>query len=474
MKKIIVWFRKDLRLYDHPALWEAAKQGSVIPVFIWSKDEEKEWNDSPTSKWWLHHSLYALKKSLYDKGLNLIIRSGNCKTELSLLIQEMKAEAVFFNERYEPSLYKRDLNLIEYFNTLGIHTKSFSSGLLGHPTDICNQSGEPYKTFTPYYNKLRKEAIPKPYPIPNSLKGSNDLIPSLYIEQLELLPIIKWDEKLHRHWIPGEDWALKQMMKFLDQRVHQYKNGRDFPSQDLTSGLSPYLAAGDISPRVIWKTALDYMEHNKNETHVEAFLRQLCWREFSHYQLFHHPTIQHLPMREPFLQFPWMGSGDLFTRWTKGQTGYPLVDAGMRELWETGTMHNRVRMVTASFLVKHLLVNWTEGANWFQQTLVDFDVANNALGWQWVAGTGFDSAPYFRIFNPVTQSEKFDVDGSYIRKWVPELSKLPAPFIHQPWETSAEILLQSDIVLGESYPYPVVDHRAARERALLAYQTIKK
>ncbi|MBM7662331.1 deoxyribodipyrimidine photo-lyase [Bacillus mesophilus] len=476
MKKIIVWLRRDLRLHDHPALWEASQQGIVIPVFIWSKEEETHLHSSPTSKWWLHHSLYALQKTLFTKGISLIIRSGNNSLHvLKTLVEETGADSLYFNERMEPDLYLRDQLILKELNLIGIKTRCYCTNQLVHPSQIVNKSGGPYKVFTPFYKRLLKEFIPRPFPIPSNLRGLNQKIDSLFIEQLDLLPIINWDQKLHRHWIPGEVWGITQWTSFLSKSISRYQQDRDYPYTEASSALSPYLASGDLSIRALWYAALRFKEqHDELEGQVDAFLRQLAWREFSYYQLWHHPSITEHPLRESFREFPWNSHIEQkMDSWKKGKTGYPLVDAGMRQLWETGTMHNRIRMVAASFLVKHLLINWTEGAKWFQHTLVDFDLANNAMGWQWIAGTGFDSAPYFRIFNPIKQSEQFDQDGEYIRRWVPELSKLSAPYIHRPWEAQAELLKAAGIVLGETYPNPIVDHQMARERALKAYSTIK-
>ncbi|WP_456277256.1 cryptochrome/photolyase family protein [Bacillus sp. AK128] len=474
MKKIIVWFRKDLRLHDHPALWEAAQQGMVIPVFIWSKEEEIDLHASPTAKWWLHHSLVEIIKAFYSLNIPFIIRAGNYLDELQEVIKETGAEVVYYNERYEPSAIHNDEKTLNGLKALGIQTKTFRSHLLYHPSYILTQSGEPYKMFTPFFSSLMKESIPRPYPIPKEISGYKTPIKSLYVEQLDLLPLVRWDEKLHRYWIPGEDFAIKQWTRFLKQGVHRYPDERDVPAAQATSGLSPYLSSGNISVRAIWYAAKRHVDENKDvHGQVDAFLRQLAWREFSYYQLWHHPSITNTPLRHQFESFPWMNQSEHLDCWKRGITGYPLVDAGMRELWETGAMHNRVRMVAASFLVKHLLVNWTEGLSWFRHTLVDFDPANNSMGWQWIAGTGFDSAPYFRIFNPILQSEKFDKDGEYIRTWLPELSKLPAPYIHRPWDAPADILEEANIVLGETYPFPIVDHTSARERALRAYEEIK-
>ncbi len=283
------------------------------------------------------------------------------------------------------------------------------------------------------------------------------------------MPAHPWHQKFSPYWTPGESGAMEQFHKFIEDRINQYKTNRDYPSKRNTSLLSPYLAWGEISPKIIWHTLLNL----EPDEQIEAFLRQLVWREFSYDQLLQAPNSVERPIHSEFNAFPWQEDEQLFNAWKKGMTGYPLIDAGMRQLWETGWMHNRVRMITASFLVKHLLIPWTKGADWFTQTLVDYDIANNTMGWQWVAGCGVDAAPYFRIFNPILQGEKFDIDGEYIRKWVPELAKLPTNYLFAPWKTPKDILRECEIELGITYPFPLIDHQFARERALRAYHSIK-
>jgi deoxyribodipyrimidine photo-lyase len=481
MKKIIVWFRKDLRLHDQPALWEAAREGTIIPVFIWAKEEEREYRSSEAALWWLHHSLRSLQQSLSSHGLSLVIRSGPSLDTLINIIEETTADAVFFNHRYEPSIMKRERDIINALQTLGVEVRTFHSHLLFSPDRLLNQKGEPYKVFTPFWKRCIQEAVPRPLPVPKTMHGDQGTTATMTVEQLELLSPLRWHAKFQSYWEPGETGAIARWNTFVKNGLSRYEEGRDFPFQEAVSRLSPHLAWGDISARALWHAAkrrlVQEVEHGEGtiaSKPIEAFLRQLIWREFGYHQLIHFPTIVDAPIREPFQSFPWQEDVEHWERWKKGLTGYPLIDAGMRELWETGWMHNRVRMVVASFLVKHLLIDWRKGAKWFQQTLVDFDVANNAMGWQWSTGCGLDAAPYFRIFNPVAQSEKFDENGDYIRRWVPELANLPAPYIHRPWEAPEHVLRAAGVELGRTYPLPIIDHRFARERALQAYEMMKK
>jgi len=475
LKKIIVWFRKDLRLHDNPVLWEAARQGIIIPVFILS-EEEHENATSAAGQWWLHHSLIALEKKLELNGLSLIFRRGNSLEELMSICKQTKADAVFFAERHEPSLKRRDSMITKNLLSHGTEVRSFPSNLLFTTSDLQNQKNAPYKVFTAFWKRTMQESVNRPLPIPVGIVPYNQVIPSLKVEELGLLSANRWDEKFHTHWEPGEKGAITRWEQFTEDSLSRYVEGRDIPSADSVSLLSPYLAWGEISVRAIWYSAKRLNETDTGEymhSSIDAFFRQLIWREFAYHQLIHFPEMLHAPLREKFKVFPWQGSDEEFAKWQKGLTGYPLVDAGMRELWETGVMHNRVRMVVASFLVKHLLISWVEGSEWFNETLVDFDAANNAMGWQWVAGSGIDAAPYFRIFNPILQSQKFDPDGIYIRKWVPELAKIPSKYIHEPWKAPSNLLLESGIELGMTYPLPMIDHSFARIRALEAYSQVK-
>ena len=480
MNKTIVWLQKDFRFHDHPALMAAAERGIVIPVFIWSKEDEDEMGEKKASLWWLYHSIESFQSELREEGIQLVIRQGDSLTELMDIIRQTAADAIFFNERYEPAFSKRIKMIAKQLQEDGIQVRSFHGNLLFNPFPFLNHKQEPYKIFTAFYNRCKKEMVPRPVRVPKKLLANNEIILSLEIEDLPFLFSFQSDEKFAVYWKPGEKSAIAHWQDFSENELLIYKSGRDYPSKEISSKISAHLAWGDISVKAVWHSAnrlMQQLEEEGNEQyheHIETFLRQLIWREFGYYQLFHYPSIIHTPLRKEFQAFPWNDDDAEFQKWKKGLTGYPLVDAGMRELLETGYMHNRVRMVTASFLIKHLLIPWTKGAEWFAQNLVDYDVANNAMGWQWTAGSGFDAAPYFRVFNPASQSHKFDENGEYIKKWIPELDNLPAPYIHKPWEASVERLESANVFLGETYPYPIVDHKFARERALQAYDSIRK
>ncbi|MCD8501675.1 MAG: DNA photolyase family protein [Bacillaceae bacterium] len=474
METSIVWFRKDLRLHDNPALYEAARKGAIVPVFILDKEDEAE---KDASNWWLHHSLLALETAFSAYGTPLIFKVGDALEALTQIIKETDANALYFNASCEPLQRKKDQQVIDELKVRNIHIESFQAHLLFQPQTILNQQGEPYKVFTPFWKRTLKETVDRPLLKPKVIQTVTQPVSSVTIDDLELLSPFTWYEKFEQYWTPGEAGAIATWKQFTSKGLIQYKNGRDFPSLEAISKLSPHLAWGEISPKAIWYSAENVLRTNEGESNleeqVEAYKRQLVWRDFGYQQLVHFPQITKMPLREAFQSFPWEEEDVVLDRWKTGTTGYPLVDAGMRELWETGFIHNRVRMVVASFLVKHLLIDWREGAKWFEQTLVDFDLANNAMGWQWVAGTGLDSAPYFRIFNPITQSEKFDKNGDYIRRWVPELSSLPVPYIHRPWDASAQILEEANVVLSKTYPERLIDHDYARKRALAGYELIK-
>ncbi|MEG0384123.1 MAG: deoxyribodipyrimidine photo-lyase [Solibacillus sp.] len=476
MKKTIVWFRKDLRLHDNPALWNAAQQGIVIPVFIWSEEEEYEYATSESALWWLHHSLIALEEKLKIHGLTLILRKGCSLEQLTSICKETEADAVFFGERYEPSIISRDQTIARDLLSQVSEVRSFSSNLLFTPKDLLNQKNEPYKVFTSFWKRTMRELVSRPLPIPVDHTPYEKTIHSLQVNELGLLPQNTWHEKFHKHWEPGEEGAIARWEQFADEGLSRYAEKSDIPSAHAVSLLSPHLVWGDISVKSVWYSAkrlTDEESEKYRDSSIEAFLRQLIWREFAYHQLIHFPTMLHEPLREKFKLFPWRCTDEELTKWQQGKTGYPLVDAGMRELWETGAIHNRVRMVVASFLVKHLLISWVDGSKWFQQTLVDFDAASNAIGWQWVAGTGIDASPYFRIFNPIIQSQKFDTDATYIRKWLPEIANIPTKYIHEPWKAPEHILLEAGVVLGETYPHPMIEHAFARKRALEAYNEVK-
>ncbi len=475
MSATIVWFRQDLRLADNPALLAAIKRGEpVIPLYVWAPEEEGDWPPGAATKVWLHDSLAALDASLRSIGSRLVIRKGSTADVLSALIAETGASAVYWNRRYEPAAIARDSALKESLRQSGIATESFNGSLLFEPWEVQTKQGGPYRVFTPFWKACVQQSEPNaPSPVPKSVPAPAAWPSSTTIADLELEPTIDWAGGIRRAWTPGEHGALARLETFVKDAMRSYKRGRDFPAEPFVSRISPHLHFGEIGPRQIWSIVYRHMAAAGDEEGGVAFLREVGWREFSYHLLYHFPTVPDTPLQEKFAAFPWRDDLAGLKAWQRGRTGYPIVDAGMRQLWETGWMHNRVRMIVASFLTKDLLIPWQEGAQWFWDTLVDADLANNTQGWQWTAGCGADAAPYFRVFNPTTQGEKFDSDGEYVRRWVPELSALPAKWIHKPADAPAEVLTEAKVIVGETYPAPIVDHKMARERALEAYAAIK-
>ncbi len=465
---IIHWFRQDLRLSDNPALAEAAKLGIVLPVYI--HDDEDAGADAlgGASRWWLHHSLHALNRQLEGK---LQVFSGRPLEILPQLAARQGCCRIHWNRCHEPWRIPRDALLKQRLQAQGVEVRTYNASLLWEPWEVLKQDGTPYKVFTPYFNKgcLNAEPPRIPIPAPSPLPLAGAVQDSDAIGSLGLLPKIRWDRQLEPHWEIGEAGAQKRLEAFIRNGLANYKQGRDFPAQASVSRLSPHLHFGEISPNQAWHAAAA-AEDGEN---TARFHNELGWREFSHYLLYHRPELPRKNLDRKFDRFPWRDDPAALRRWQRGQTGIPIVDAGMRELWQTGTMHNRVRMVVGSFLVKNLLLHWSHGAAWFWDCLVDADLANNSASWQWVAGCGADAAPYFRIFNPVTQGQKFDPDGDYTRRFVPELENLPAKYLFNPWEAPEAVLRQAGVALGKTYPHPVVELKASRERALAAYAKTK-
>lgn len=463
---VLVWFRDDLRLADHPALAAAVSGGHpIIPVFIWAPEEEGNCQPGAASNWWLDASLRALSRELEERGSRLIIRRGPTSTALVELIEKTKASGVFWNRVYRPPTIQRDRELKSELRKREIAAESFNASLLFEPGTILNNSGKPFAVFTPFWRACLAKAVAAPvHDPPPKLRAPESWLDSLQVSELGLQPAIDWAGGFRGNWQPGEKGAKAQLDRFLQEALDTYCESRDHPGVTSTSRLSPHLRFGEISACQIW--------HAIDGLGGDAFLRQLGWREFSYHLLCSRPQSVDQPLRPEFARFPWKHDPQSFAAWTRGKTGYPFVDAGMRELWSTGWMHNRVRMVAASFLVKHLLIAWQEGAAWFWDTLVDADLASNTMGWQWVAGCGADAAPYFRIFNPVLQGEKFDPAGNYVRRWIPELAKLPDAWIHKPWRAPRPILARAGVELGTTYPHPIVDHDEARSRALAALRKI--
>ncbi len=476
----LLWFRQDLRLADHRALHAAIKRGgAVIPVYVLDDETPGTWRPGGASRWWLHHSLAALSDDLDKLGTRLVLRRGAAEDVLSALIGQTGSEAVYVTRRYEPWADRLDQDLAERFEKKGIDFKRFAGSLLFEPEIPRTKSGDPFKVFTPFYRACLALEPPKPpLPRPDAMPSPGDWPGSDDLDDWELLPTSPdWSGGLQESWQPGEAGAEACLETFLDDAMTGYAEKRDRPDAPGTSRLSPHLHLGEISPHRCWQAVegrLAAAGDGSGERGGRSYLRELVWREFSYHLLVHWPDLPTKAFRSEFDDFPWETDEQALKAWQRGQTGYPIVDAGMRELWRIGWMHNRVRMVTASFLIKHLLIPWQAGETWFWDTLVDADLASNAASWQWVAGSGADAAPYFRIFNPMLQSKKFDPKGDYIRRYVPELARLPTEFLHAPWEAPEDTLAKAGIELGETYPMPMVDHGKARQRALQAYETVKK
>jgi len=470
---VIVWFRQDLRLQDNPALRAAAAHSTVLPVYILDDVNSGQWRMGGASRWWLHHSLISLNRSLQG---NLLVLEGDPLQLIPALARDNEASAVYWNRCYEPWRTTRDSKLKSSLQAQGIKVQSFNGSLLWEPWQINKSDGNPYRVFTPYYRKGCLKATPPPFPegAPSDWSMVRDPGASYNngIKSLNLLPTIPWDKPLASTWQIGESAAQKQLQHFLDKRLTGYREGRDFPAKTSVSRLSPYLHFGEISPRQVWHEAMAAGTTTGTERDLDHFLSELGWREFSVYLLYHNPDLPEKNHQQKFNNFPWQNVPDLLHAWQKGQTGYPLIDAGMRELWQTGYMHNRVRMVVASFLVKNLGLHWREGEKWFWDTLVDADLASNSASWQWVAGSGADAAPFFRIFNPVTQGKKFDPRGEYIRRFVPELASLPDRHIHNPSEAPDHVLTQAGVQIGRNYPAVIVDLKQTREAALKAFKSL--
>jgi deoxyribodipyrimidine photo-lyase len=474
---IIVWFRRNLRLSDQPALITAAEAGApIIPVYILDDETPGHWRLGGASRWWLLQSLRSLEASLRDAGSRLIFRRGRALDILLDLAKETKAEAVYFTRGYEPFIVQQERTLHETLKNNAIECRRFTGHLLVEPEAIETKSGEPFKVFTPFYKAcLSKEPISPVLWSPDRLQPPSQWPKSENLKSWRLEPQKPdWAREMREFWTPGETGARKRLVNFIGHALASYKSDRDQPGKDGTSRLSPYLAFGEISARQIWH-AVDSAAKDEPqlERGADAFIRELYWREFSYHLLFHWPGIPESSFRPEFEKIPWRKDSEALKAWTKGLTGYPIADAGLRQLWAIGWMHNRVRMIVASLLTKHLLIPWREGEDWFWDTLVDADLANNAASWQWVAGSGADAAPYFRVFNPILQGKKFDPEGNYVRRWVPELAEMPAEYIHSPWEAPESVLKSANVTLGVTYPLPIIEHEKGRKQALEAYEAVK-
>ena len=476
MSTRIVWLRRDFRLHDNPALLHAASRSErLLVLYIHAPDEEAPWTPGAASQWWLHQSLTRLTEQLEQAGSRLIIRHGPSLQALQACLDETDAKSVCWNRLYEPAIRERDRHIKQVLREAGIEVRSFNAALLTEPWTVQTKSGGPYRVFTPFWRAIRP-TLDALEPCPTPTLPAAPRLRSDSLASLQLLPRSGWADGFTQHWTPGATGARRRLSNFLADQLERYDTGRDIPSEDLTSSLSPHLHFGEIGPREILQATRQARGDeggSRRASNAEKFLSEVGWREFAHHLLFHYPETTERALNPRFRSFTWDGDPAQLRAWQRGQTGIPIVDAGMRQLWQTGWMHNRVRMIVGSLLTKNLRHHWMDGARWFWDTLVDADLANNTLGWQWIAGCGADAAPYFRIFNPVSQGEKFDAGGHYVRRFVPELAKLPDRHIHAPWAAPMEILHDAGLRLGRDYPEPIVDLKASRQAALDAYATIK-
>ena len=467
-----------MRLADQRALSAALATGRpVLPLYVLDDAAAGNWQPGAASRWWLHHSLTSLAKDISDLGARIVLRRGDTGVQLAQVAAQTGATAVYCSHCYEPWAAQQETALKETLAPFNIELKRFAGTLLKDPQAIRTKAGDPFKVYTPYWNALNASGAPaQPLPAPKAIKSVRTRIDSGKLADWALLPSRPdWAGGMRDAWQPGEAGAQANLERFLDDALADYSDLRNRPDKTGTSRLSPHLHFGEISPHQCWfasasRAAADGGPSDKG---LETFHKELVWREFSYNLLAHWPSLPEQPFRKEFAAFPWSANAQALKAWQRGATGYPMVDAGMRELWHTGWMHNRVRMVAASFLIKHLLIPWQQGEAWFWDTLVDADLASNAASWQWVAGSGADAAPYFRIFNPVTQGETFDAEGCYVRRWVPEIANLPNAYLHAPWTAPPAILSAAGVTLGITYPAPIIDHGFARQRALAGYETVK-
>ena len=477
MDTVLIWLERDLRLGDNPVLDAARREfDRLLPVFLWNNALATE--TGAAARWWLHHSLAALERRLAAAGSRLLIQHGEPAPALVVLAQQSGARSVWWNDRTEPGAAARADQVRAVLEAQGIATRVFTPDLLHAPDTLRAGTGHPYRVFTAFWRaSLREATAPPPLPTPHRLPPVPEQLDSVPLESLRLRPPTPWDTGLAETWQPGEREAMRRLRAFSQTGLAHYPERRERPAETGTSRLSPHLHFGEVSPRQVVHAVRGAVEKTETpgvHTGADAFVRQLYWREFAHYLLHNNPKSPEHPLDRRFEQFPWRDDPEALSAWRRGETGIPLVDAGMRELWHTGWMHNRVRMVVASFLTKNLLIPWQKGAAWFLDTLVDADLANNTLGWQWTAGCGADAAPFFRVFNPVAQAQRYDPNGAYLRRWLPELAGLPSRWLPQPWSAPESVARGAGIRLGETYPHPIVDLQMSRERALRAFERMRR
>ncbi len=476
---IVVWLRRDLRLLDNPALnWAARQNRPVLVIYIFETTDGDDWKAGAASNWWLHYSLQSLSNSIKSTGGRLRLFKGTALKVISGVLEVSGADTVVWNRRYEPSSIQTDTSLKQQLSENQITVTSFPGNFCHEPWQVLRQEAYPYRVFTAYWRASMKHDSMSVTPATKTIRGyRGKLADEVTLASLKLRPTLKWASAFHDNWTPGEDGAADMLKRLVKEKISGYQSNRDIPSLEGTSRLSPHLAFGEISPRQINSAIRKALVGKKisEDDDTETFLREIGWREFAGHLIYHFPHTVHEPLDQRFNHIKWnkVVKKDL-ARWQRGNTGIPIVDAGMRQLWQTGWMHNRVRMVVGSLLIKNMGYHWLEGARWFWDTLVDADLASNTMGWQWVAGSGADAAPYFRVFNPVRQGERFDPQGHYVRQWVPEIANLDNKFIHAPWTATPQDLTAADIVLGKTYPHPIVDLSISRVEALSRFEAIKK
>ncbi len=465
----LLWFRHDLRLADNRALLAAMESGrAVLPVYVLDEAAGERWAPASASRWWLHHSLAALDASLRERGATLLLlRRGDAAALIPELAREAGAREVHAGVMHEPWARARDAAVAATLQAQGSALHLHRVATLYAPDRIATKAGGRYGVYTPFANACRALGEPDPpLPAPDRIAGANPPA-SDDLGSWGLLPTAPdWAGGMRETWTPGEAGAAGRLARFMERSVAGYDQDRNIPGRDSTSMLSPHLHWGELSPNQVWQAA----HQSGSGRALDVFLAELLWHEFAAYLLWNNANLPDAPLRAAFSRLPWRDEPAGLRAWQRGRTGVPIVDAGMRQLWNMGWMHNRVRMITASFLVKHLLVDWVAGEAWFWDTLVDADLAANAASWQWVAGCGTDSQPFFRVFNPVSQGRKFDPDGTYVRRWVPELARMPDRWLHEPWSAPQDVLRDAGVALGSTYPHPLLDLDEGRQRALEIYR----